>query len=237
MDLAVWKQDIYDHYMDAALQVTVDRGAPDNSTGNGLLHLGLFVSIIGVGGAITYRESDTYDRAINLAMVQNRDGSQIKGLFSRSFWKLGEAQSWDDYIGICAGSFWTNHPAARWVYEYGKKNNWSFDNLNPYKFSWRKWFGRFIGFPQFVKMCSGKKTNVLENLMIALKIVFTDISASDSCMKTYIIITVARDCSLLSEWASRLTLARIRRKYHSVGLSFAPYFQSVDHPLTLEDWR
>jgi hypothetical protein len=225
------KIDIYNNYMDTALQVTVVKNPPENSTGNGLLHAGVFYSYLGSRGAFTQIENDHFVSMVRMSRVPG-----YEGLFHRSPWKLDERQAHDDYIGLMAGGYFAQYRVTDDVMTHGRKHFWSWNNLFPEKWTARTFFARFPGMITFFKMCNREWTNPIGSFVLALVILNnTRSTRSDSKLRTYAQCMVSRERSWLCSLAADYWIKSTRKRYGTIGKAFVEYFQSDEHPLTLID--
>lgn len=126
-----------------------------DETGNGILYTSIAHCLMVMRGELR----DTYDYNMFYCVMRSCQvpdarprrlkpvPNVISGLFHRSPNKTQELQGDDDYIGVCAASKLMDAPFAREILKYGRKHRWSFNNLEPGKWTPRTWFGRK---PQFV---------------------------------------------------------------------------------------
>lgn len=141
MKIEDFKKEIYAHYFDQDLQVTIDRDPGKWSTLNGLLHAGLFYTICAKHNAITDADRKLFSDMVDRAWV---DG--YPGLLERHDKHTDVKQGHDDYIGVAAASYFLRTTHAIKIYEYGQKTCFRYDNQNPEpKFyeSWSSAQGRF----------------------------------------------------------------------------------------------
>lgn len=154
--------------------------------------------------------------------------SPTNPLIWRSPWKVnpGDETQCDDYWGALLIS----RPWAQEILAYGKAHWWCFDIGGQGRFKY--WFGRFLPFASFVKVCAGERPNRLEAFCLALYILFSayKISNADGNMKAYCVISRAQWASPWCAWAAKIWNRRIRARYGFVGLSWAEYF-GPDHPM------
>lgn len=220
---------VYSEYMDKALQVTVERGAPDNSTGNGLLHAGLFYTWLGSNGAMLEHDSGLYSTMCYRAQVDN-----YPGLFHRSLWKKNEWQSHDDYVGIMGAGYFAKSKVTGEVMKHGRGHWGCWNNLEPEKWTIRKFFPRFPWLWPFFKMCN--REFVFLGVLPVAYYIFSDIfsKASDGKMRVYIVGQVARERSKLCDMAFDYWKNKTRARYGTIGMAFKDYFGD-GHPLTLID--
>jgi hypothetical protein len=152
-----FKTEIIEHYMDRGL-VTRDRDPSIDSTGNGLLHAGLFYGILYQLGEITSEDVSRFCQTVQPCMKEY-------GLLKRSPTKT-DLESRDDYVGVCAASFLMHTSHAEMILKYGSEHNWSYNNEpmpfqigSPFawiRHKWSAWHGKFVGIPAFYR-CSSKE--------------------------------------------------------------------------------
>lgn len=79
----------------------------------------------------------------------------------------------DNYIGAaCANDY-----HCMWIRAQGHMSNWCFNVEEPYKFKLKYWFGRFIGFPPFIKMASGEPVGLLSQLFFSVACIYSSLSS------------------------------------------------------------
>lgn len=103
-----------------------------------------------------------------LALYLDRDiikTENISGFFRR---KINDNNSVDNYIGVC--SVFTATAAD--VLSYSQRHFWCFNFDNPGKFVFRWWWGRFVGFPPFVKVCAGCEIGLISQLLYSIALLF-----------------------------------------------------------------
>lgn len=222
-------------YINADGFITVIPNSPNvPGEGNGLLQTGLYYAILAQYGG--YSEKDTAT-ILNITLSCLHRDFQI---LWRSPWKKNkdDDEQHDDYRGWLAACYFSDNPFPKLFLEFAKEHNWVVDVQNPDFPNIKYYFGRYIGFPSYVKMCARQKLGFLDHITVAFMILSKcfKISKSDSCMKAYCEITVARKESKLCNLVSKLWFYLVRKKYKITGQAFAEYFQSPSHPLCLGDW-
>lgn len=110
---------------------------------------------------------------------RTRDLFSIRGLYHRGPRKTQELEAHDDYIALCAASSMTGAVFAKDICRYGEKNFWSFNNLEPGKWTLRTFFARHPGFYQFVRICAGQSPGPLGDAILAMSLVFNAFSRSE----------------------------------------------------------
>lgn len=230
---------VIEGYMNLLGFVTIKPNDPEDQ-GNGLLQTGLFYVIKAVHGALTQVDKDTID-----SITEQCRHDSVPMLWRSPLKKNhDDNQNWDDYTGWLAAMYFSGHKFPMEFLGWGLTHSWSFDIQNPYCWNPDYYFERQIGFTTFAKMCArGFDPKVpitpLEHAMLALAILWSafSIDKSDSCMKSYCRIAVARKESWACHLASLIWFWRVRKKYGITGQAFSAYFQSKAHPLTLGDWN
>lgn len=81
----------------------------------------------------------------------------IAGLYHRGPRKTGELIAHDDYRMLSAVSSLIGAPFAREIVQHGNVGTlgWSFNNLEPFKWTLRTWHRRFPGVVPLYKICGG----------------------------------------------------------------------------------
>ena len=249
------KREIYENYMDADGLVTVahqklcSAADMERGMGNGLLHTGLFYTILAECGALTQLDIDNFNEAIRRVTVVH-NGRSVEGLVHRKTTKKQDQQKQDDYYAIISASYhgWTAF--AKDTYQHGQRNNWHWDNLRPFGSpNVETYFDRFPGFVPYVRMGARDKLSVYETLpMIGsiIAVAFSDRGNSDSRIHRWCQCTVFRkEQPALGGITADLFRFITTKKFGSIPKSWEGYFgptyvgsKPIPHPLTLiEDIR
>ena len=136
--------------------VPVDKTTRNPSTNNGLLYTSEACVIMQLRNV-------NYDRR---AIVSTIASCEVKpGLFRRSPTNPQDQEGPDDYIGLGAlAGVCGFHDIGRSILHYGRDgvvtNN--YNNVDPNKFTWTSWMGRFSGADYSLKARCGEKPNTAE---------------------------------------------------------------------------
>jgi hypothetical protein len=143
----------------------------------------------------------------------------------------GDNQNHDDYWGALAISYFIGGDWAKEVVQWGEKTGWFFDIEAPERKQLRYYFGRFPDFIPFARLCAGQKLGLTEVIFLAGSIIWDafHISAADANMRAFCKISVAEQKSFTCFLASLLWFRRVRKRYGTVGNSWAEYF-GKGHP-------
>jgi hypothetical protein len=137
-----------------------------------------------------------------------------------------DSETADDYWGALP----LNQMWALEIYIYGCTHKWLMDVQEQGRLAF--WFGRFLGFAPFVKLCAGLPTNWLDrtilNTMIYLDSYF--ISHSDGNMIAFCRASAAAKRDPRFAKAFAFWQKRVLAKYGTLGASWAAYF-GPGHPL------
>jgi len=112
------------------------------------------------------------------SLYMSSDVSVEPGLIVR-FKKPDDWQAHDDYRGLLGASYFLEHKRgknltfARYVHNYGKKNWYCWNNLNPGKWIAKGFFVRLPGFWALTKACAGRKLNLFDKIMFSVNILST----------------------------------------------------------------
>lgn len=133
----------------------------------------------------------------------------------------------DDYWGaLPLSSFW-----ARLVLLWGRNHGSMYDVQERGGLEFR--FDRFPAFTPFLKLCAGESLTLVDRLRLAGTIVFDAFfcAAADTNMAAYCRLVKAEKSCPLSKLAASFWRSRIRKRYGTIGKSWAGYF-GPEHPLT-----
>lgn len=121
-----------------------------SSIGNSV-YRSVYYALLAVRGELLMPDKQDCLLSINMSRVPG-----VPGLFYRSSFKKEELQGHDDIIGICTESYFVDDgKIAREVLTHGKSTWYSYNTLEPLKFSWRTMFARHPLFVAHVYMCAG----------------------------------------------------------------------------------
>lgn len=224
------------HYIDSDGLVTIARNPGKNSTGNGLLHLGLYLCELQEYGWLRRQDLDKFLFTLFLCSVK-KEGRPLPLLW-RSPGKNNpdDYETQDDYIGVLAALGLTKGEAwwAELFCALGRSWLWCFNSQEPGKFNFRFWHWRFPGLIAHYKAATREGPSPIGWAAIALRILWGalfEISRSDRNIHVYCFIANSKNKSLLCRFMGKFWYWRVRRRYGSVGLGFNEYFRDPFHPL------
>lgn len=125
------------NYIDSDALVSLDANPSKWSTGNGLLYTGLYMTILGVMGKIDSFDRGLFSRAVLGCQV-------VPGVYNRNPGRP-DWNAHDDYVGVAAGSYFSNLGYAHDIVKHGLSHGWCYDNRDPASTSFQAWHGRFFG--------------------------------------------------------------------------------------------
>jgi hypothetical protein len=91
----------------------------------------------------------------------------VPGLYRR--YPGATDNSVDNLVGVCC----FGESFAKSILTYCESTRFSYDVTKPGHFTLRYWFGRFVGFPPFVKAAAGKKIGIGSQILFSLACLFT----------------------------------------------------------------
>lgn len=235
MNIKEFKEEVYSHYFDEEQQVTVDRDPGFRSTNNGILHLGLFYVILGVNGAIDELDRKIFNESIDRCWVVSRgDGTlapvKIYGLLNRH--KDHEIkQGQDDYIGACGASWFFKDLVASQITDYGEANYFSYDNQNPWRFSFSTNHWRFFGLPGFYRLCAHRSPGWLQTLFISRDLRCGPGDRADTSFMEWIKVQVIKRESGRFGKEVEIWENKFKEKWGTLGRCLAEYFGET-HPFS-----
>lgn len=224
--------------------VTIDQRAPTiPGDGNGLLQTGLWYVIKAQYGALTQIDRD------KIQDLTERCKSSYCEYLWRSPYKKNpdDNQNHDDYWGWLAACYFAGIPYPLYFLRAAIKNKWFVDVVNPKTDNPKYFFGRFLDFPPFAKMCARgwdrealeSTLQVYDHIIMASSILWSafHLGSSDSLMRDYCRVAIARKESQLCAMVSYLWFYKLRKKFGITGMAFQGYFKNAAHPLCMGDWR
>lgn len=208
------KREIIEHYIDEDGQVTIDRDPSKWSTGNGLMHLGLVITMYKKLGILNDLDVAKFKYAVSYC-------EDSKGVYDRNPGRDAQIGH-DDITGIVSGSVATDLSFHKDVATHGLKNLFVYNNDN--KFELRDFLGRQIWHTMYWLIVGrgGMFTCFLPMLLAKLLLIP---STSYSILHTYM---------MLETLASKFKIARIVRDKKLPNLMLVEecirYFRTEQHP-------
>lgn len=178
------KNELVQHYIDADLQITVDRDPLKWSTGNGLLHSGLFVCLLKDSLQLTQVDASRFEGCVSMCEV-------VPGVYDRNLGRK-DANAHDDSIGIAAGSVICDSRFHKDVLKHGLNSFFTYDNVdNNFNFGLDWWSFR-LRFPHIVLwyfLINGKLRLLSPLLLLYILIDSMQSKRADSFLLNYCMIT------------------------------------------------
>lgn len=154
----------------------------------------------------------------------------IRGLYNRGPRKLGDKAAHDDRRCLSAVSSVLNLPFAREIYDYGKRNFWSFNNLNPNHFSLRDCDIRFAGVVPSYRLNASKDFLPLEDVSICSGLLLSALSKKPGQKIIWWLQVEAFTVRGLFESQVGYWWQCLESQYGSMGEVFAAYYENPKHP-------
>lgn len=223
-------------YIDSHGLVTVEPHSPPNSTGNGILHLGLYLAELNEYGWLKTSDITQALDTLNACSVR------VEGIRLPIFWRTpdkknaDDSNAHDDYLGVAITGL---HPhgisLCDALVDYAKRYYWCFNNQSPGTFRLKFWHGWRLPWRAHLKIATTDGIGLMEELSLAISILlhFPQERRSDACIHTWLSIHLSRRKSPLCRLAGKVWERRTRKKFGSIGNSFTGYFKSAIHPLCL----
>lgn len=219
----------YERYFDEDSLLQPYSNPQRNSSGNGLLYTSFYIIYLYKSGLISLDHINIF-RNISLA------GCQVEaGLFKRAPTKYDQ-EGIDDYIGISTACYVLKTREVIDIYNYGKANDWVFNNVVPGKFSFSSWFGRFPQFVAHLHYCAGVEPSFFLRLYLAGSIFLSALAPKnhhDQRTLSWLMIQACYGKSKMIDLAAKFWYKRLNSLFPG-GMRevFKDYFQNADHPLS-----
>jgi hypothetical protein len=175
--------------------------------------------------------------------VFNLCNAGIPGLFNRSpYWLDHEA--FDDYIGLCAASYFVGLSFARDAYNYaqnfpgqwkGIKFRYHFNNREPMKWYWKSWLGRSPSFVAHVKYCAEERPTLFQRTAWRIAILHSmsrPVTDGDSYIMSWLLLQVAGDKGWLNRLVKRTWYKNLYKKFPDGMRDVAKVHFEPGHPFT-----
>lgn len=225
-------------YVDLDGLVSINPGSDRNDSGNGLLHLSVYLCQLAHRGWL--RDTDLNALYASLRACQVR----YKGVPLPWYWRApqkrnpDDTQSHDDYIGLAAA--WSlseeGHWMAEWFCNFSQYHWWFLDHQNPNSWNLRFFTGWRLAVVSHYYMAYTKP--LLAPVFISIAIIANMLSSQtkhDQNQHIWLMIETGKEKSPLIKFFGNLWEKRTRQRFGSIGLSFANYYRSLEHPLTWLD--
>lgn len=228
------KQEVLNHYMDADGLVTIDHDPGKWTTGNGLLHTGLFYTMLEHFGLIDESDRSRFHKTIKACEV-------VPGVYNRNPGR-SDREAYDDYTGVVVGSDALGlTDITRDVYEYGIKHQWCFDNTKPgessYLPNWA-WHGRFIGQVPMYIVAAREPTCLMDRVQLSGKLFLNRTLGlngdSGSRIQCYLAASLCANRGVCVD-AAGAYFKWAHDRYLSLGNMFSYYFP-YNHPISRFRW-
>lgn len=200
-------------------------GGSVKETENGLMYTSIYNLML---EEPTVGERDEFIRLVDSCSVE-KDGKLYTGVYHRNPGQSDNLNGHDDIALVSAASAKLNTIHKFQIYVHGKDYNWSYNNVDPEKWTFRSWHYRHFNVITQYYRSVGLSRNLLWNFLELLTIIF---------MGGYVpahLMTWARLKTSPKTWyynlLRRLWIKRITQKYGSVRNMFAEHFGN-DHALT-----
>lgn len=233
-----FRDEVVSHFMDEEGLVSVDRDPARWSTGNGLLHTGLFYTLLKLRGELDAgTDVGKFDRAVNRCWT-DLDGLPVQGCLERNDGRK-DLEAQDDYVGVMAASYHLRTQHAGLICLFGEEHGWCYDNQNPLHPALRTCHLRFPGLVGFYRIAAGKSPGWAQIPLLAASILANSFSPKDATtgkMLTWLIVGVVREKNWLIDRAISIWERRMRSQYETLGKLFEPYF-GASHPLSTVGWE
>lgn len=208
-------------------------GEGDPGDGNTLLYNGVMMTYLAINGALTQLDIDQF-----LAGLK-----KCKHKLFPMYWRTplkqnpDDDQKQDDYYGILASLFFSvEHFLAQEILSYGNSTGFVYNIRNPGKWEFKYWFGRFVDFVGFMKICAANKIDLGNYLLLCAVMIanaFNNKNPSGN-VKAYLRAAVLKRAGMGGRVIVSIWEWRIRKKYDMIGQSFVGEFPQ-GHPCTLID--
>jgi hypothetical protein len=193
-------------------------------TENGLMYSGIYYLML---EDVTVGERDEFIRLVDSCSVE-KNGTKYTGVYHRNPGQADNLNGHDDVSLVSAASAKLDTLHKEQIYCHGKDYNWSYNNTDPAKWTFRSWHFRHPNVITQYYRSVGMSRNIFWNIVEFLTIIF---------IGTYVpghMMTWARLKTSPKTWyyniLKRIWIKRITSKYGSIRNMFADHF-GTEHPL------
>lgn len=209
----------------------------DRSSGNGLLYTSeMFILLVKLGMA---RQKD-YDHYFSIL----KSCEVVPGLYHRSP-DNKDQQGPDDYVGITAAGLLLGTVVPKWVLDYGRDNDWVWNNLYPGTLRDRDggyhmspWLGRQLSFLCHLFFAAKERPTLLLRLSWAVAVIraaYRKREDQDAKILSWLLVETFEACGIQSTIctvAAAIFKLGLKRQFpDGISQVLSEYFQNPAHPL------
>ena len=213
--------------MDMDFQITVARNPGTWTTGNGLLFTSFFYTILYLNNLIDREDRNRFSDCVDLCW-EGSTNNPIQGLLERNDGRE-DLEAHDNYH-IVTASFLLKTYHSESIYNYGHNYWWSYNNINPGRFTLRTWHYRHLGHVGYLCLAANKQPDWLQGTALKWKIEDCDLSRSDRVMMDFLKCNVMlynnNYKSSALKWINKAT-----EEQQTLGKLLEPYFGTT-HPFS-----
>jgi hypothetical protein len=201
---------------------------PRNASGNG-------VRYTAEAGIALYRQGMMTDRWRIEAMMAFVKCRVAPGLYRRSP-DHPDHQGQDDYLALLHFLKLAEPVFAREILEHGQKNGWVYNVLEPGKWRWSSWFGRYPAWRASAKWAAGETPWVWERASAAIAILWAAAFTGedqDGWVMSWHVIRIADNRSWMVTQAAKFWRWRFKKFYPGGMKQVLVRYFGFAHPLAM----
>lgn len=155
-------------------------------TGNGITNLSVYMLILHLSGNLKKKDVAKFCeviRACEVSSYVDYPPDQVKGLYNRGPRKMGDLIGHDDYVSLAGVSAIIGAPFAKEIAQYGSSHFWSFNNVEPGKWTLQSFQGRHLDLVPFWNVCAGNSVSWAGRFLLSKSIAWSSGNASAMILK------------------------------------------------------
>lgn len=166
--------------------------------------------------------------------INNCQRAGYWGLLVRSPENIESQEGPDDYYAACAVGYLYKRTFAMFIYSYGVKNNFVFNNKTPGQFSWSAWLGRQPALIAHMRHCAGQELSWLDQLAMCIGLYLAARSTDqDGKVLSWFMVRCVKNHYRLIDKAISYWQSKFKQQYPGgVGQVLGKYYSPAhfDHP-------
>lgn len=154
------------------------------------------------------------------------------GLFYRGPMKKQELEAFDDYVMLCGASYLLNVSFAKEVLSYAQKHTWSFNSLEPGKWTAQTCFGRYPFFIPYVKLSACQPDGLMGECILGTGLIMDSLSKdADTMLMGWMRVQVLKGRGV-ADYSVGIWERALLKKFPNGMQDVASQYYGPAHPIT-----
>lgn len=144
--------------------------SPGPDTGNGIENLSIYMILLSLTNDIRQSDVEKFCSVIKSCQVSSYKNNYppvpIVGLYNRGPRKPDDLIGHDDYVVLSGVSAIVSPQFAKDIAQCGTERSWNFNNVDPDKWTWKSWEGRFVYLIPYWKINGGMNAGFMGRFIL-----------------------------------------------------------------------